>query len=65
MDRKLFATVKSLEEIGITELYSVEKREEKKDKRLLLEELYKKMSSEGKCVLYQGSSGYVFGDGNP
>lgn len=65
MDRKLFATVKSLEEIGITELYLVESRSEKVDKKLLLEELFKKLTTEGKCVLYEGSSGYVFGDGNP
>ncbi|SNZ11370.1 uracil-DNA glycosylase [Hydrogenobacter hydrogenophilus] len=65
MDRKLFATVKSLEEIGITELYLIESRSEKIGKKLLLEELFKKLSTEGKCVLYEGSSGYVFGDGNP
>lgn len=65
MDRKLFATVKSLEEIGITELYLIESKSEKIGKKLLLEELFKKLSTEGKCVLYEGSSGYVFGDGNP
>jgi uracil-DNA glycosylase family 4 len=65
MDRKLFATVKSLEEIGITELYLMESRGGKIDKKLLLEELFKKISTEGKCVFYEGSSGYVFGDGNP
>jgi DNA polymerase len=65
MDRKLFATVKSLEEIGITELYLTESRGGKIDKKLLLEELFKKISTEGKCVFYEGSSGYVFGDGNP
>jgi uracil-DNA glycosylase family 4 len=65
MDRKLFATVKSLEEIGITELYLTESRGGKIDKKLLLEELFKKISTESKCVFYEGSSGYVFGDGNP
>jgi DNA polymerase len=65
MDRKLFATVKSLEEIGITELYLMESRGGKIDKKLLLEELFKKISTESKCVFYEGSSGYVFGDGNP
>jgi DNA polymerase len=65
MDRKLSATVKSLEEIGITELYLMESRGGKIDKKLLLEELFKKISTESKCVFYEGSSGYVFGDGNP
>ena len=69
MPDPILATLKSLEEIGITEIYLQVKEEEKltkkEDKRALLEELYQKNAQEKKCVLYEGSSGYVFGDGDP
>jgi len=69
MPDPILATLKSLEEIGITEIYLKVKEEEKltkkEDKRALLEELYQKLAQEKKCVLYEGSSGYVFGDGDP
>ncbi|SHK13102.1 uracil-DNA glycosylase [Thermocrinis minervae] len=34
-------------------------------KKKLLEELYRRIETEGKCPKFEGSSGYVFGEGNP
>lgn len=75
---KLRATLLALWEIGFDTLYleggEVLKSEAQKpsaredfkeDKRKLLEELYKKIESEKTCILYEGASGYVFGEGNP
>ena len=71
MDR-LKATITSLMELGFTELYlsdirtvSKDLQTLEKDKEELLKELYKRMEAERKCVVYEGSSGYVFGEGNP
>ncbi|MFN3813340.1 MAG: uracil-DNA glycosylase family protein [Aquificaceae bacterium] len=67
MDRKVIATVKALETIGITELYVKKERERlhTETKQYLLQELFKRLQEEKRCVLYEGSSGYVFGDGDP
>ncbi|QWK19526.1 MAG: uracil-DNA glycosylase [Hydrogenobacter thermophilus] len=65
MDRRILATIKSLEEIGIAEIYGFKEQKSKPDKRKMLHELYETLSKERKCILYEGSSGYVFGDGNP
>ncbi len=62
MDRKVIATVKALETIGITELYV---KKEGKTKQELLQNLFKRLQEEKRCILYSGSSGYVFSDGNP
>lgn len=65
MDRKFLATLRSLEEIGISEIYGFKSKVEKPDKKIMLEDLFKRLSEEKKCILYEGSGGYVFGDGNP
>ncbi len=77
MDTRFISTLKALMEIGFSELYvigsstteevSQEITLEKPtlDKRKMLEELYRKLEEERKCVLYEGASGYVFGEGNP
>lgn len=63
---KVYATLLALSEIGFDVLYIGQKEEKvEKDKRKLLAELYKSIEEEKKCVLYEGSSGYVFGEGNP
>ncbi|MDW8096383.1 MAG: uracil-DNA glycosylase [Aquificaceae bacterium] len=63
---KVKATLLALSEIGFDVLY-VERESVKKseDRRKLLEEIFKNMEREKKCVLYEGASGYVFGEGNP
>ncbi|MCS6875700.1 MAG: uracil-DNA glycosylase [Aquificaceae bacterium] len=63
---KIKATLLALSEIGFDVLY-VERESVKKseDRRKLLEEIFKNMEREKKCVLYEGASGYVFGEGNP
>jgi hypothetical protein len=73
--RKLIATARALRELGFDEVYitkdtTEEKREEfikeeKEDKAELLRKLYKQMEEERKCILYEGSSGYVFRRGRP
>lgn len=67
MDRRLVSTIRALRELGFDELYLIETlpKQEKPDKYRLLRELYEKMERERKCVLYEGASGYVFGEGNP
>ncbi len=70
MDRLKF-TIRALMEMGFTELYPTEKvrplvqEKPQDDKQKALRELYERMEREGKCVLYEGASGYVFGDGSP
>ncbi len=78
-EEKIKATIRSLMELGFTEIYidsqktSIEERktqektvqQPKKDKKTLLLELYDRMQRESRCTLYEGSSGYVFGEGNP
>jgi uncharacterized protein with PIN domain len=73
--RKLIATARALRELGFDEVYitkdtTEEKhkepvKEEKEDKAELLRKLYKQMEKERKCILYEGASGYVFGEGRP
>ncbi len=76
--RKIQATLMALSEIGFDALYIVDnslseskaqeapvKEAPKEDKKKLLEELYKKIEKEKTCILYEGASGYVFGEGNP
>ncbi|WP_448588459.1 uracil-DNA glycosylase [Thermocrinis sp.] len=42
-----------------------ELEEKKENKRSLLKKLYESLEKERKCVLYESSSGYVFGEGDP
>ncbi|MCI4458231.1 MAG: uracil-DNA glycosylase [Thermocrinis sp.] len=73
--RKLIATARALRELGFDEVYIMEGvtkekheepvKEEKEDKAELLRKLYKQMEEERKCILYEGASGYVFGEGDP
>ncbi|MEJ5338915.1 MAG: uracil-DNA glycosylase [Aquificaceae bacterium] len=75
---KLQATLRALEKIGFDVLYTEsvnipaskpQSREaqavREKDRKELLGDLYRKIVDEKKCVLYEGASGYVFGEGNP
>lgn len=74
---KLKATLIALSKIGFDVFYlqnyettktqqeNTEVQREFKDKGKLLEELYEKIEKEKKCILYEGASGYVFGEGNP
>ena len=63
---KIKATLLALSEIGFDVLYvERESVKESEDRRRLLEEIFKNMEREKKCVLYEGASGYVFGEGNP
>jgi uracil-DNA glycosylase family 4 len=69
--RKLIATARALRELGFDEVYITEEKhkepvkEEKEDKAELLRKLYQQMEEERKCILYEGASGYVFGEGDP
>ncbi|MCX8163974.1 MAG: uracil-DNA glycosylase [Aquificaceae bacterium] len=65
----------ALRDIGFDVLY-LDKREQEthksestgeptKDRKSMLEAIYKSMEREKSCVLYEGASGYVFGEGNP
>ena len=73
--RKLIATARALRELGFDEVYITEDtteekreepvKEEKEDKAELLRKLYQQMEEERKCILYEGASGYVFGEGDP
>lgn len=63
---KVKATLLALSEIGFDVLYvERESVKESEDRRRLLEEIFKNMEREKKCVFYEGASGYVFGEGNP
>ncbi|MCX8076091.1 MAG: uracil-DNA glycosylase [Aquificaceae bacterium] len=63
---KVKATLLALSEIGFDVLYvERESVKESEDRRRLLEEVFKNMEREKKCVFYEGASGYVFGEGNP
>lgn len=67
---RLQATLTALREIGFDYIYIEEKKTQpppqpEEDRRKLLEELYRRMERERNCVLYEGASGYVFGEGNP
>lgn len=67
---KLYATLTALREIGFEHIYLEEKTappppQPQEDRKKLLEELYRRMEQERTCVLYEGASGYVFGEGNP
>ncbi len=66
--RKLIATAIVLKELGFDEIYITHRRENDtfvEDKATLLRELYQRMERERRCVLYEGASGYVFGEGDP
>jgi len=70
-------TIRSLTEIGFDALYLEEEvshstaedlhkvKEPTDNKEESLKVLYKKLEEERKCILYEGASGYVFGEGNP
>ncbi|MFN7064905.1 MAG: uracil-DNA glycosylase family protein [Aquificaceae bacterium] len=60
---KVYATLFALSEIGFDVVY-LEPKEEI-DKGQGLKELYQSIEREGRCILYEGASGYVFGEGNP
>ncbi|ADC89579.1 phage SPO1 DNA polymerase-related protein [Thermocrinis albus DSM 14484] len=64
MKEKIYATIKALEEIGFTEIYLLENNQ-CSEKKMALAELYRTMEAEGRCVRYEGSNGYVLGEGNP
>lgn len=75
MDR-LRATLTALSEIGFDVLYTQGDRftasqpaetleTGREDRERRLRELYERVGREGKCILYEGASGYVFGEGNP
>jgi uracil-DNA glycosylase len=66
--RKLIATARALRELGFDEVYITEEKHKepvKEDKAELLRKLYQQMEEERKCILYEGASGYVFGEGDP
>jgi uracil-DNA glycosylase len=68
--RKLIATARALRELGFDEVYITEERykepvKEREDKAELLRKLYQQIEKERKCILYEGASGYVFGEGDP
>ncbi len=70
-------TVRSLMEMGFDVLYlekealqspeedSHKVKEPTANKEEKLRALYKKLEEDRKCILYEGASGYVFGEGNP
>ncbi len=70
-------TIRSLIEIGFDVLYiekeapqsqvepSQKVKEPTQSKEEMLKALYRKLEEERKCILYEGASGYVFGEGNP
>ena len=67
---KVQATLMALAEIGFDVLYlepkgNIETTKREEDRKRILEELYRSIEKERKCILYEGSSGYVFGEGNP
>lgn len=71
-DSKIRATLSSLVEIGFDSLYLLSKvsdepsqKTSRSDREALLRELFRKAQSEKTCILYEGASGYVFGEGNP
>ncbi len=74
--KRIQATLIALSEIGFDVLYLEEspkaettktavEEPPKEDKGKLLEELYRRLEKERTCILYEGASGYVFGEGNP
>ncbi|MCS6957406.1 MAG: uracil-DNA glycosylase [Aquificaceae bacterium] len=71
--RGIYATLLALSEIGFDSLYldaqgiqhAKTSVEEEEDKEKRLKELYETVERERKCILYEGASGYVFGEGNP
>jgi len=70
MDRRLVSTIRALREIGFDELYLAKapltkEQRPQENKEKLLKELYERLERERRCVLYEGASGYVFGEGNP
>ncbi len=70
-------TIRSLIELGFDVLYiekeapqsqvepSQKVKEPTQSKEEMLKALYRKLEEERKCILYEGASGYVFGEGNP
>ncbi len=70
-------TIRSLIEIGFDALYigkeapqsqvepSHKVKEPTENREEKLRALYKKLEEDKKCILYEGASGYVFGEGNP
>ncbi|MCS6998367.1 MAG: uracil-DNA glycosylase [Aquificaceae bacterium] len=74
--RKVQATLTALSEIGFHVLYvtgegfreqktHVRVQKEEKDRKKMLEDIFTEMERDRSCVLYEGASGYVFGEGNP
>ena len=71
--RGIYATLLALSEIGFDSLYLGAQEvqhaktsvEEEEDREKRLRELYETIERERKCILYEGASGYVFGEGNP
>ncbi|MFN3598390.1 MAG: uracil-DNA glycosylase family protein [Aquificaceae bacterium] len=59
---KAYATLLALSEIGFDVLYL---EPSKNTKGKLLKELYESIEKERTCILYEGASGYVFGEGDP
>ncbi|MEN3028249.1 MAG: uracil-DNA glycosylase [Aquificaceae bacterium] len=74
--KKVQTTLTALAEIGFDVLYLTgeglgEQRtpvlveKERRDRKKMLEEIFAGMERDRNCVLYEGASGYVFGEGNP
>lgn len=59
---KAYATLLALSEIGFDVLYL---EPSKNTKGKLLKELYESIERERTCILYEGASGYVLGEGDP